>query len=302
MPPRRASRQSKSFTAKRRTCAIILASASILSLAAILHVTSAISSADFLAITTVNVKGVETDIETDELRASALESLQGDYLGMFSRANTLIYPKKTIVANIPQKFPWVGSVDVSREGAHGIELVVTEKEPAALICTTLPDFNGNDLSLEDPGSCYFADDKGFIFRKAPSFSGNVYHRYYAPELGADASTTDALVGKFATSSVGFNKLDMFYASVSEQGIVVDAILMKPDGEYELYARNPTSDSSVASTVVIYFNDASPLDEQATNLISFWKHMAEDARTKKQKLQFDSIDVRYGANVFYRESK
>lgn len=257
---------------------------------------------DSLAITNVRVSGVETDDEAVALRASALESLQGDYLGVFARENTIIYPKRSIASRIVSEFPWVGSVSVSREGAHSIELSISEKEPAALVCATLPDFNGNDLSLEDPGSCYFADGKGYIFRKAPSFSGNVYRRYYMPDLGSDASTTDAIVGTVASTSVGFENLEKFYVSVSGQGIISDAILTKPDGEYELYARNPVSDSSTVSTVVIYFNSASPLDEQATNLVSFWKHMVEQARTKKQSMKFDSIDVRYGANVFYRESK
>lgn len=302
MPPRRASRQSQSFIAKRRTRAIVLSVTGVISLSLAVFIVSKISSMDSLAITEVGVAGVETGMEADALRAAALESLQGEYLGMFDRANTLIYPKRSIVARISREFPWVGSVDVSREGAHSIELVVSEKEPAALVCATFPDFNGTDLSLEDPGSCYFADGGGFIFKKAPSFSGNVYRRYYMPALAIDASTTDAIIGTTASTSVGFRELEKFYVSVAEQGITSDAILVKPDGEYELYARNLASDTSAATTIVIYFDDSSSLEEQATNLVSFWRHMAEKARTEKRVFKFDSIDVRYGANVFYRENK
>jgi hypothetical protein len=302
MFPRRTSRQSKNFTAKRRMRTAFFVSVGVVSLALVVYCASAISSMESFQITAVSVDGVETDGEADALRASALESLQGAYLGIFSRANTLVYPKKTIGARITEEHPWVGAVSVSREGAHTIKLAVTEKESSALVCLTFPDFNGNDLSLEDPGSCYFADEAGFIFRKAPSFSGNVYRRYYMPDLGADASTTDAVVGTIATSSISFEALQKFYQSISEQGILVDAILVKPEGEYELYARNPAEDTTSASTVVVYFNDSSPLDEQATNLVSFLRHATDQARAKKQSVRYDSIDIRYGSNVFYRESK
>lgn len=302
MPPRRASRQSKGFIAKRRARAVISIVGSLIALSVIISGASWVSSFDSLTITEVIVRGVDAGVEADALKASALQSLKGKYMGIFSRANTVIYSQDSISDTIIRDFPWVDSVSIEREGAHRIELEVTEREPAALVCTTFPDFNGTDLSLEDPGSCYFADGTGVIFRKAPSFSGNVYRRYYMPDLIADATTTDMIVGTMATSSVGFVGLDEFYLSIAQQGITVDAILVKPDGEYELYARNPASVDHPASTVVVYFNAGSPLQEQATNLVSFWKHMMDKARTNGMPIRFDSIDVRYGANVFYRESK
>ncbi|MBP6858860.1 MAG: hypothetical protein KBC33_03475 [Candidatus Pacebacteria bacterium] len=277
-------------------------SVGVVSLTLVVYCASAISSMESFQITAVSVEGVETDGEADALRASALESLHGAYLGIFSRANTLVYPKRTIAARISEEYPWVAAVSMSREGAHTIKLAVTEKKPSALVCLTLPDFNGNDLSLEDPGRCYFADETGYIFRKAPSFSGNVYRRYYMPDLGAGASSTDAIVGAVATSSISFEALEKFYLSISDQGIIADAILVKPEGEYELYARNIAVDAMPASTVVVYFNDSSPLDEQATNFVSFWRHTTDQARAKKQSVRYDSIDIRYGSNVFYRESK
>ncbi|MEK7641427.1 MAG: hypothetical protein AAB365_00355 [Patescibacteria group bacterium] len=305
MPPRRASRQSKSFTTKRRARTLLGVFGGIALVAGFLYIVSALSRVGPLTIETVRISGIDAESEQLALRASALGALEGSYLGIFSRANTLIYPKRTIVAKIKDQLASVERVSIDRDGAHTLNISIVEKEPAALVCVTLPDFNGTDLSLEDPGSCYFADGGGYIFKKAPSFTGNIYHRYYVPDLVSEASSTESVVGKSATSSDEFKALEKLYSTASANGIVSDAILIKANREYELYARNPPpvgAASSAASTVVIYFNTLTSLEEQTANLVSFWKHMVDQARAKRETLQFDSIDVRYGANVFYREGK
>ena len=70
------------------------------------------------------------------------------------------------------------------------------------------------------------------------------------------------------------------------------MLVKPDGEYELYIDNQSDgDTESAPVTVVYFNDRRPLEEEFANLVSFWKGMLAKAKSKQSPMKFDYIDVR-----------
>jgi hypothetical protein len=245
----------------------------------------------------VQVSGVDDGI-IPHIKDTVMNALSGEYIGLISRANVLFYPRKQIEEEIMAKFDEAAMVKVDSVDRHTVRVSIKEKDPAGLLCPTLPDFNGNDILLDNPSSCYFVDESGFIFKKAPSFSGDVYSRYYVPDLAPqlDASASSTLVGLFATSTAEFKIVHEFYDIMKRNNIVTDALLMKGGGEYELYIRNPGESSS---TAVIYFNTLSSTTEQAANFLSFWNHMTATASGRGESIQFDYIDVRYGDNVYHR---
>ena len=294
------SKQSHTFRTKRRIRTIILASVSGVALIASVAFVSWISKLSFWTITNVQVSGIEQE-KAPAIREATLVAVNGSYLGLFSRANAFVYPRRSLERTLMQSYTEAQRVSIHRSGLHTLIIDIEERKPAALICTTLPDFNGNELSLDDPGSCYFADENGLIFKKAPSFSGAVYHRYYIPGLAekAEASSTQGIVAEMATTTDEFRLVQGVYDTLQRNTLVTDALLMKDNGEYEAYVRNPGASSS---TVVVYFNTITSPATQISNLISFWKHSVDTARTLKKVPEFESIDVRYGANVFYRSVK
>ncbi len=245
----------------------------------------------------MHIYGADADI-IPSLEASALQALEGNYLGIFSRGSSFTYPVRDIVRRIKSASERIATVEVKRNNLHELAVSVTEKAPAALVCANLPDFSGNTISFSDLDTCYFADASGYIFMPAPSFSGQVYNRYYIPEISDMASSTRPVLGMRATSTAEFNALQSVYEQTSAAGINVAAILMKAGGEYELYAHNPTRQTS--ELAVIYFNNARPFSEELANLISFWDKVSVAARAGKEKPVFEYIDVRYGSNVFYRK--
>ena len=267
---------------------------------------------DWFTIDSVKVVGADSEI-APAIEAAALNAMQGTYLGIVPRSSALVYPRGSVISAVKAASARLSSVAAARDGMHGLKVTVEEKKPAAVVCASLPDFNGTTLTFSDSDTCYFADDSGYVFEEAPLFSGSAYKRIYAPDAGT-ATTSGSIVGLYATSTDKFTQLITLYDAVNAVGIHVEAILIKEKGEYELYARNPSgqnaSGSAAASsttsrsesnsdTVVIYFNDARPFSEQLINLASFWKDMVAKARSKHQSLSFDYIDARYGSNVFYR---
>lgn len=297
MRSRHSSRQSKTFSAKRRARGISRIISVVGILCVVFLIIWGITSWSAFTITSVQISGVDKE-EVSALHDKAVELLSGSYLGMFPRNNSLIYPRSAIRVAIEDAYREVKSVDVSRTDRHTITITINKKTPAALVCATLPDFDGNDLSLNDSGRCYFTDETGLIFKKAPLFSGAIYNRYYMPDLVSDVDVTasSSLIGIYATSTTEFSIMQRIYKAVQQSNITADAMLMKGGGEYELYVRNLDMSSS---TAVIYFNTISPVAEQISNLISFWNHEVDAARAKRQQVGFDYIDVRYSPNVYHR---
>ncbi len=301
------SRQSKRFAEKRRNRSLLFYLLIVVCVFSWGFSVSRFTRLSILTIYTVNVQGADEDI-INPLQAAAINSIDGDYLGLFSKSNTLIYPKREIIKKIKEASLKVESIDVHRAGANTLTVIVKEKNPEAIICAALPDFDGNNLSIADSENCYFADANGFIFSEAPLFSGHIYNRYYVPNLPNATTSLDGIVGSYIASTSKFSSLQRLYGEMKKEGLNPAAILMNEGGEYELYAQNsiataiaPTSLSELNDIMVIYFNDKHSFDEQLANLFSFWNHMMVN-KAGKDLPEFEYIDVRYGTNVFYRTIK
>ena len=253
-------------------------------------------------ITSIQIFGADQDISAS-LHDIAEATLQGKYFGLFDRSNVFIYPTNALVATIKVHSPRVSDVAIHRDGWHTLIISITEKTPTALVCTNLPDWNGPALSLDSSDTCYFADQTGYIFEQAPVFSGHIYNRYYVPDVLDTATNTDSAIGLYATSTAEFTALQSLYNGVRADAIDAEAVLIKPYGEYEMYASSRAPSENISTTTplsIIYFNNTRSFDEQLQNLGLFWKNMMDQARAQKKLLNFDYIDVRYGSNVFYKK--
>lgn len=286
------SKQSGAFVRHRRERLVIGVGAVVISVVALVFTLSRLTMLPALSISGVAVEGAHPSLVA-AVEQAALTSVSGRYLGLFSRANGMIYPRKQVETSVAASVPQIASAEVSLRGLRTLVVTVTEREPEAVVCAGLPDFDGQSLMLDTAQACSFADADGRLYGQSPSFSGTSYKRYYAP-------VSDGIV---ATSTDEFHELQEFYDAVRRSGIGAEAILIKEGGEYELYLRNASTTAAPGGgTAVVYFNHARSFSEQLDNLVSFWTRMAEQAKAKRESLAFEYIDVRYGSNVFYRVSR
>lgn len=285
--------QSRSFTERRHRRVWIGAVAGVVAVSSWLFAMHRLSYLPVFAIESVQVYGTDAELGRS-LQAAAFEALDGSYLGIFSRSNTVMYPRRGVAAAIAAVSPQIETVRVKRDGSRAITITVTEKAPAAVVCADLPDFAAaadaeDGASLGD--NCYVADRTGKLISRAAADAeiGTATH-YYAPTLPSDP------IGMYATSTDEFTALEAFVRSVRSTGIVPKALLIKDDYEYELFTENP---ADPAGLTIIYFSSAEDLQRQLSNLSAFWNRMTSEASAKGRKADFEHIDVRYGANVFYR---
>jgi hypothetical protein len=299
-------RQSQSFTKKKREHRVFFWAIVVLAVFSWMSVMSHLSYLRFFSISVIEITGVSQEIHPI-VRAAANEAIQGDYFNLLSRSNILLYPEKGIIESIERSTPRVEEVKVERQGRNSLFITIREKEPSALVCANFPDFDEyHQLNLGND-ACAFADSKGILYDTAPAISGTMYNRYYIPEIGDVSTTSLERLGLTATTTAEFIALQGLYESLKAKKMEVKGILFKPAGEYEAYISNLRPKSVVeggetVATAVIYFNSARPLNVQFDNLVLFWEHAIEDAKTKGRTPVYEYIDVRYGSNVFFREGK
>jgi hypothetical protein len=314
--PRFTSHQSKKFVEKRQTRTIASVAMTAFCIAVWLFSAVRLTHLNALTIDSVEIRGADKEIE-DSIRAAAMEAINGSCLGLFPRSNVIIYPSSRIREAVENSAARIADVKVRDDNARTLSIEVSQKEPAAIICAGFPTFgatesagtggvgvSGGDANNADSDNCFFADSDGLIIKNAPQISGNVFKKYFIPNLAESASST--LVGTYATSTAKFRQLQNFYSELEIASLNPAAILIKSGGEYELYIHNQSSSTALANSgtadsdlAVIYFNDHRSFKEQLSNLIAFWNKMNVNARTTGKKLPFEYIDIRYGSNIFYR---
>ncbi|MFA6458987.1 MAG: hypothetical protein WCV79_01145 [Candidatus Paceibacterota bacterium] len=298
-------RQSSKFAENKRRRNFFALVLVLISAGSWTYAISSFTYLDRVNIGHVSISGADPDI-LPALEAAALRALEGDYLGLFSKSNFLLISKADISEAIKETSPRIESLSIRRSGLGSLDIQVHEKSPAALVCAGLPNFSiaENAETGGQSENCFFTDASGVIYMKAGVFPVNMYNSYYLLDIENDAPQNDA-IGREAFASSTFRALQGFYESMRLSRVNPLGILVKGGGEYELFIENPGKDKSVVGTstpvetIVVYFNEVNGFENQISNFVSFWSHMLTDARTKNEYLNFETIDLRFGSNVFYR---
>lgn len=125
-----------------------------------------ISRVESLLIKDVSIEGARV-VTSEKIADSVKNTLASKYLWLVPKSNFAIYPRNEVKEELMKDFPRINFVALSTEGFERLVVAVVEREPYALYCPT-------EILSQDALACYFLDDTGFIFDKAPAFSGLVY--------------------------------------------------------------------------------------------------------------------------------
>lgn len=147
--------------------------------------------------------------------------------------------------------------------------------------------------MDEKRDCYFLDASGYVFAKAPAFSGDILVRLYGP-LAAEAddaapAKTDT-IGKYYLPASKFPAIRSMVRGVSLLSLTPSSLVRKEDGDYELLLKGGGK---------ILFSDKEDPVRIVSNLDSalssdpLKKNMAE----KRSALQY--IDLRFGNKVFFK---
>ncbi len=169
---------SPQFLAKRRRVRRRRLTIWSVGLLIILVVVLILSRQEKFLISEVVVFGAKV-VSNEAVVKKVQDLISGHYLYLVPKANALIYPGEKVEETLLKEFPRFKAVALSVEGLKLLRVEAAEREPFALYCLS--------PQPEQASDCYFLDDEGFIFDRAPLFSGAVYFVY-----GGSAGLLDSL--------------------------------------------------------------------------------------------------------------
>lgn len=294
-------RQSKSFSKQQRAKMIFRTVVFLIGLAVFLAVTSWLSKLSFWSINSIQIGGIDQS-GVPALQAGVENILNGSYLGIFSKRNIILYPKSAINAYLKDHDSKIEDANIHVEGLHQLSISLITKVPRAIVCPTFPDSDIIGTATSTPEGCYYSDDQGQLFTKAPVMSNDIYPVYFTPDLLDDVSSSTLPV-----VLSNFSQFQSAYLALKSAGLDVQAMLINDNGEYEFYVNypvvysskkiSPTSSKEEIHTVFVFMNNDRPLKNQVDNFLLFWPRIQPAGSVATTSL--DYIDVRYGSNVFYR---
>ncbi len=244
-------------------------------------------------INTISIIGTIV-VSDDEVRDFINKKLEGNYFLVYSRRNSFLFPKKEIEQSLRESFPRLNTVLAQRIDGHTITINVSERKPYALWCGNEYRVinNGqlimdNDSHLQPTQECWFIDDTGFIFDRAPTFSAGVYMEVYG-----------AIDGFLPGGRLPPNRFiigDLFAKLLRNNFGEPIRIEIKSEGEMVIMIRSSTQ-YPILTGVSIRFKDGQDPHVLIKNLHVSIPVKFPPTSVSKKKLIY--IDLRFGNKVFF----
>jgi hypothetical protein len=226
-------------------------------------------------------------IDENDINLNVRDNLLGRYWKLFSRSNFLIYPHNKIYSDLLTSFPRIEKLSVKLDGLNTLHINITERAGSYLYCgVSLPE-NKDDIGE----NCYFVNNDGYIFDKAPYFSGDVYFKYYTIIQG---DSTNPLGTQMITRN-HFHDLVRFNDGIISLGFTPAYLVISDDGIYSLYLKT-LGDSLSPKIIFKEDNDLiTILDNFKTAMKE--KEFANEINSKYDTLSY--IDLRFKNKVLYK---
>ena len=234
----------------------------------------------------VNIKTVvivgNSVITKTQLEAIVEEQLKGTYGLLFPRTNILLFPKNSITADVRSAFDRIFYADIVVEDSQTIKLIVKERQPFALYCgDTFID------TQEISGQCYLLDERGFIFAKAPDFTGNIFFKYFGKTAAQINEDLQVVQGLEYMPQDTFRDITLFLESFDELEIEPSSFTRLNDDDFELRFKDGS---------YILFGVEQNLISILDNLQSVFE---SEVFLELENVQLDYIDLRFGNRIFYK---
>lgn len=229
---------------------------------------------------------------TEDILKIANQTLEGNYLRLFSKRNILFYPKSKIKTELLNSFLRIKAVDIQFADFQSININILERMPYAIWCAE------NHLTLQAPSNslgvwsakreekCYFMDENAFLFDAVPEFSEKTHFKYYGGDIVATA--TDKILGQTFLMNARkgqFEKVNLFIRYLKDINIEGNELMVWKNGDYELLFGNDSK---------LIFDADQDFDEIFENLHATLIDLGD--LTGKE---FEYIDLRFNNKVLYK---
>ncbi len=243
-----------------------------------------ISQNDRWRIEQIQVQGTN-ESDRNKILQFAQEKLKGNYLFMYARENSYLFPEREIERGILQEFPRLKDAKVKRGDHHTLLVSVVEREPFALWC-------GDEfLPVNVLENCWFVDITGFVFTPAPIFSPGVYFEVYGTLERKREDTPSRAV-------LPYERFELILSMIQElqkNRYIPLRIFIKSEGEYGITI-DSSADYPMLRDAEILFKEGQDTSILMKNFLTALPTQFPRGSASQKKLLY--IDLRFGNKVFF----
>jgi hypothetical protein len=239
-----------------------------------------------MVIDNITITGTHI-INQDDVKSEIYKDISGKYIYLFSKSNSLIYPRKQIYNDLRLKFPRIETLSISRKDFKTLHVDISERTGSFLYCGT--DVPQNSEQIGE--NCYFINNDGYIFDKAPYFSGNVYFKYYTISEGNEENP----LGQQMISADKFHRIMRFIDKISSIGFKPIYIVLGQDGIDHLYLNH--GENNTIPEIIFKDNDDLDLIQDNLSIAMRKSEFANEINSKYNTLLY--IDLRFNNKVLYK---
>ena len=222
----------------------------------------------YLQVDKIEISG-NVLVNSDDLISKIKTKIEGEYLGLFPKTNIFIIPKRNILAELPQEIKRIKNITLEKKYFNAIAVKIEERNNAAIFC--------------EKENCVFVDENGFVFEKAPYFSGAVFLKLVDQRM--PEKTVEKYIGSNLIEESEFKKILEFAGLVSKIGNGIAEMVLKKENIYEFYMKEEWK---------IILNGKNEPKSAYLNLIT-----ALDANIKDKRTKLDYIDLRLGNKIYFK---
>lgn len=233
------------------------------------------------------VRTIETEgnqlVQTDALIEVTWEQLLGNHLLIIPNNNIFFLRANKLRNVLMQRFPRIEELEIERGNLQTLQLIIHERPHAFVWCVD-----------ESMSQCYFADDNGLLFARAPYFSSSVFLTFF----GGDISDSTYIDAHIINDKVEFKRLVAIVHAFEDNNFSVTSVTInKRVGDYTLSVSH-IKDVRTPNAEIIVTTKTKPETIMynlglAMNTEEFKEAFASRAET------LDYIDARLLEKVFYK---
>ena len=222
----------------------------------------------YLQVEKVEISG-NSLIDGDDLIEEIKAEIEGKYFGLFPKVNIFLIPKRKILAELPQEIKRIKNIALEKKYFGTIAVKIEERSNSALYCET--------------ENCVYADESGFVFEKAPYFSGAVFLKLI--DQRSPDKTIEDFIGSNLIDESEFKKILEFASLIAQIGNGITEVILKKENIYEFHTQEGWK---------IILNDKNEPQSAHFNLIT-----AIEANIKNKRAKLDYIDLRLGNKIYFK---
>ena len=237
----------------------------------------------FFQISRISVKGTHV-VHAHDVGVEAQDILSQKKLWLVPFDSWVTMPNKKIKQHLYEQFDRIKDIDLSVKNFDRLVITVDEWEPAFLWC--------NIDATEQARSCWFMDEQGNIFSKAPYFSPGVYPMFVTP-----ASSLDAVLGEKKIDPEILDQVLAIYNMFESKNSAIETITFGE--EMDVVFTLQKLQGTLLDNTELLITRTMPLDVLSENIELLLGHTTFREKFDVQPELLEYIDLRFDGKLLFR---